>query len=275
MGGFVGWLNGANQNIQAVADAIQALVVILSIGFGAIRYFQGKRSKARLALIQMLNLLDEFPLLVNDAERFKYKESQSQHGDDRLGQAQEPNWADMVEDVKRFREEFRTILNELWSTLDASQVFFHRTDTETLTVLNNSTNVMQALSVLISDLTEGSYDHLQNQKELVRTYLTQFAEALCSLAAKKKVFQTSAEGAQYYPVLSDYSKWFAIVADEVTKAFATDAKPKSSPCRNFILSTPSVRKRISHKPSVFRRFGFSNMRSIIQPTISPRLLLRR
>lgn len=210
------WGSAAN-----IADVIQAAVVIGSIAAAWFRYKNTKITQARVAVVQMLNLLDEFPVFVSDEDRFKYKEYLLDSNHDQKTKVSPPSWADMATDVVDFREGFRRNLQELWLSLDSKRLFYQTSDQETMKKLNNSGNVLKALNQLIFVLKSIDADHdsnldaqvafadqVQHKKNAVVNQLCAFAESLCEVSASHEIFKLSSEGQDYTPALFDYRDWY-------------------------------------------------------------------
>lgn len=204
-----------------LADVVQAIVVVGSIFFALLRYRNAKISQARVAVVQMLNLLDEFPVFVSDEDRFKYQEYLQNPKRNEIAKVSEPSWADMAQDVIDFREGFRSNLQGLWLSLDSNRLFFQTSDQTTMKELNNSGNVLKALNEMIFVLKSTDaeddpdvklkIDHVhqvQRKKIAVVNRLCAFAESLCAVSKKHGIFNTTLEGKDYMPVLFDYHDWF-------------------------------------------------------------------
>lgn len=179
------------------ADWVQAVGVLFSFAVAGLGYIQARRSAARTALRKILNMADEFPLLIDDEARYKYFElSQDEHKDF--------NYEIWVKEVEDFNDEFRTDLNNLWGALDNLRLFPWSKDKYSDT-LNSGNLVRKALERMLFILQTEDIKNVQNQKEFVAQVLLKFSDELYRFADTTK-WISSNNLADLYQSLKCYVK---------------------------------------------------------------------
>ncbi|MFD0898708.1 hypothetical protein [Loigolactobacillus binensis] len=185
------------------ADWIQAIGVVVSLAIAGIRYYQIKRSTALEAIEQMLNLADEFHLLLDDEFRYKVVQSQNEIDESKRLRI---DYNYMQQEITGFEQEFRGDLKDLWSKLAlASPILFrHKYEANVRNTLNNATNIRRKLKTLINYLQQENRDQIQQHKNEVVKLLIAFAENLSQLAVAEKLIRDKTALTELFSSLTDY-----------------------------------------------------------------------
>lgn len=206
--------------MQAWADVAQAGIVVISIAAAGWKYFVTRKNRARIAVVQMFNIADEFPTIVSDKVRYRVMLAQQKQTlaavkelpfEDTID---EPNWDEMRDEVRAFRVSFRDTLQALWSALDDTSWGWKKYQNETQAVLNSASNVDQSISTLLDTLSGDDHSNVQSTKQALATFLDRFTQSLANLAAHRNIMKLT-EAANYDPVLREYVEMPKIIKENL------------------------------------------------------------
>jgi len=188
-----------------MADWIQAIGVVISLLIAGIRYYQVKKNTALESVKQMLNLLDEFDILVDDNFRFKVSESVVTDKKEMIADYQY-----MQQEVITYEAEFRNDLKELWRNMSAASfVMFNReakgnTANSVSDTLNNAAVVQRQLKNVLHAVQQNEMGDIQKIKNMAAKSLLVFAKDLTQLAVKEKLVHDDETLSQLYSSLAYY-----------------------------------------------------------------------
>ncbi|HBF74859.1 MAG TPA: hypothetical protein DDW71_06330 [Lactobacillus sp.] len=189
------------------ADWVQAIGVLVSFAIAGLGYIQARRSAARTALRRILNLADEFTLIIDDDARYKYFELSTDH--------QSIDFNIWVNEVENFNSEFRDDLNALWEALDNLRFLPWFKDKYSAT-LNSGNLVRKTLERMLFILQTKKIKSVQHQKEFTAKALLTFSNDLCDLASNTKLIPSN-NLKNSYESLQCYVKNGEVIASAISK----------------------------------------------------------
>lgn len=238
--------------MQAWADVAQAGIVVISIIAAGWKYLVTRKNHARIAVVQMFNVADEFPTIVSDKVRYRVMLAQQKQTLAAVKELpfeetiDEPNWDEMRDEVRAFRVSFRDTLQALWSALDDTSWGWKKYQNETQAVLNSASNVDQSISTLLDTLSGDDHSNVQSTKQALATFLDRFTQSLASLAAHRNIMKLT-EAANYDPVLREYVEMPKTIKEKLKNEIGTLNQDLNSAQSNGEITESDQLEKITEK----------------------------